>query len=103
MINITVFHYQFFHIFFQTIWKTCWQQSSAKRNTQSKSKCYLFTNDPSYHLQAQYKRLCTLNFVDLSCFTHRVLDDISIVVIILGRKRRKTVKKKSRVGGIPLN
>ena len=74
-----------------------------KKNIQSKNKCYLFTNDASYHLQAQYECLCTLNFVNLPCFTHRVLDDISIVIIILGRKRRKTVKKKSRVGGIPLN
>ena len=54
----------------------------------------------SHRLQAQNERLCTLHFVDLSCFTHRFLDDISIVVVILRRTRRITVSKESSVGDI---
>lgn len=45
----------------------------------------------SYLLQAQYERLCTLDFVDLSRLTHCFLDNISIIVVILRRNRRNTV------------
>lgn len=45
----------------------------------------------SYLLQAQYERLCTLDFVDLSRLTHCFLDNISIIIVILRRNRRNTV------------
>lgn len=36
-----------------------------------------------YLLQAHDERLCTLYFVDLSCFTHCFFDYITIIVVIL--------------------
>lgn len=48
----------------------------------------------SYHLQAQYECLSTLHFVDLSRFTHCFLNDITVVVVVLGKKKGVHKKKQ---------
>lgn len=51
------------------------------------------TTADTYLLQAQDERFGTLDLVDLSRLAHRLLDDISIVVVILETEHRRLVRK----------
>jgi len=42
----------------------------------------------SYLLQAKNKRFSTLDFVYLSCFTHCLFNNITIVIVILGKIKK---------------
>lgn len=45
-------------------------------------------------LQTKYERLGTLNLVNLPSFTHRLLDDVTIIIVIL-RGERDTGMRRS--------
>ena len=45
--------------------------------------CSLKGRGSSYLLQTQNECLGTLDFINLSCFSHGLLNDISIIIVIL--------------------
>lgn len=67
---------------------------------QSKSRPVFFAvrhiyqkNQYSYLLQTENECLCTLDFIDLPCFAQGFLNDISIVIVVLGKNVEKTLFK----------
>lgn len=62
--------------------------SLLNNRTQSTVRNLMHKNivNNSYLLQAKNKCFSTLDFVYLSCFTHRFFNNITIVVVILGKK-----------------
>lgn len=50
-------------------------------------------NQYAYLLQTENECLCTLDFINLPCFTQGFLNDISIVIVVLGKKCEKNPLK----------